>query len=104
MSHVGSTYTYNKITGYTYNAITGYIYTGITGYTYSGITGVTTNYVYVTNWTQFAIPGVVLTNGDLLPPNGLSIATPDPAYIVGNWNVTTNASTPLSLSAGNTRG
>jgi hypothetical protein len=101
VSHVGSTYSYNKITGYTYNAISGYIYTGITGYTYTGITGVTTNYVYITNWTQFAIPGIVLTNGDLLPPNGLSIATPDPAYIVGNWNVTTNASASLSLQTSN---
>jgi len=102
VSHVGNTYTYNKITGYTYNAITGYIYTGITGYTYAGITGVTTNYTYVTNWTQFAIPGVVLTNGAVLPPNGLSVATPDPAYIVGNWNVSSNQSVPLSLQTSNT--
>jgi len=101
VTNVSGNYKYAKITGYTYDAITGYIYTGITGYTYTGITGVTTNYVYITNWTQFAIPGIVLTNGDLLPPNGLSIATPDPAYIVGNWNVTTNASTPLSLTTSN---
>jgi len=32
-------------------------------------------------------PGVVLTNGAVLPPQGLSIASPDPAYIIGNWNV-----------------
>jgi hypothetical protein len=95
-------YHYNLITGYTYNSITGYIYTGITGYTYTGITGVTTNISYTTNWTQFAIPGIVLTNGAVLPPNGLSIATPDPAYIVGNWNVSTNTSTPASLATSNT--
>jgi hypothetical protein len=83
-------YTYDHITGYTFNQISGYIYTGITGYTYTAITSVTTNYSYITNYTQFAIPGVVLTNGAVLPSNGLSIATPDPAYIVGNWNVQTN--------------
>jgi len=33
----------------------------------------------------------VLTNGAVLPPQGLSIATPDPAYIVGNWNIKTSA-------------
>jgi hypothetical protein len=102
VTNSGSTHTYAKITGYTYAAVTGYIYTGITGYTYSGITGVTTNYSYVTNWTQFAIPGIVLTNGAVLPPNGLSIATPDPAYIVGNWNVSTNQNTGLSLATSNT--
>jgi hypothetical protein len=96
------TYTYNAITGYTYNAITGYIYNGITGYTYSGITGVVTNVSYITNWTQFALPGVVLTNGQVLPPNGLSIATPDPAYIIGNWNVSTNTGTSPSLQTTNT--
>jgi hypothetical protein len=90
VNHSGGTYTYNKITGYTYNQISGYIYTGITGYTYAQITGVTTNYSYITNYTQFADPGVVLTNGASLPSNGLSIATPDPAYIIGNWNVYSN--------------
>jgi hypothetical protein len=88
--HSGGTYHYNYITGYTYNLITGYIYTGITGFTYGLITSVTTNISYTTNWAQFAMPGVVLTNGAVIPPNGLSIATPDPAYIVGNWNVQTN--------------
>jgi hypothetical protein len=34
-------------------------------------------------------PGIVLSNGAYLPPQGLSIATPDPAYVVGNWNVQT---------------
>jgi hypothetical protein len=98
-SYVGSVsyssghYHYNFITGYTFWEITGYIYAGITGYTYSGITGVTTNYSYATNYTQFALPGVVLTNGASLPSNGLSIATPDPVYIVGNWNVYSNGGT-----------
>ena len=34
--------------------------------------------------------GIVLTNGSALPPLGLSIATPNPAYIVGSWNTSTN--------------
>jgi hypothetical protein len=102
VTHSGGKYHYDLINGYTYNAITGYIYTGITGYTYTQITSVTTNYSYLTNYTQFALPGVVLTNGATLPPNGLSIATPDPAYIVGNWNVTTNTSSPSTAGTTNT--
>ena len=93
VTHSGGHYTYDAITSYTYNGITGYIYTGITGYTYTEITGVTSNIFYTTNYTQFAIPGVVLTNGATLPPNGLSVVTPDPAYILGNWNVSTNGGT-----------
>jgi uncharacterized lipoprotein YmbA len=84
------TYTYALITGYTYNKITGYIYNGITGYTYAQINGIVTNANYSTNYVQYAEPGVVLTNGGVLPSNGLSVVTPDPAYIVGNWNVTNN--------------
>jgi hypothetical protein len=53
----------------------------ITGYTYA--TG------YTTNWDITSQPGVVLTNGAYLPPQGLSVATPDPTYIEGNWNVQT---------------
>ncbi len=91
----GRTYTYNLITGYSYSytsysyaAISGYIFNGITGYTYASISGVVTNYTYTTNYVQYAEPGIVLTNGGQLPANGLSVVTPDPAYIVGNWNVT----------------
>jgi hypothetical protein len=102
----GRTYTYNLITGYSYsyisgysyNEITGYIYNGVTGYTYSGITGVITNISYTTNYDEYAEPGVVLTNGATLPSNGLSIVTPDPAYIVGNWNVSTNGVTVVTAT------
>jgi hypothetical protein len=49
-------------------------------------------------------PGVVLTNGAALPPQGLSIATPDPAYIVGDWNIkmTTNSGAPSDVSTSTT--
>jgi hypothetical protein len=86
----GGKYWYYLITGYTYNKVTGYIYAGITGYTYGKVTGVITNISWTTNYTEFAEPGIVLTNGATLPPNGLSVVTPDPAYITGNWNVSTN--------------
>ena len=86
----GGKYKYTAVTGYTLNMISSYIYSGITGYTYNLITGTNYSTNYTTNYVQFAMPGVVLTNGAVLPPNGLSIATPDPAYIVGNWNVQSN--------------
>jgi hypothetical protein len=91
----GKTYTYNEITSYTYNIVSGYIYNEITGYTYAGITGTTTNITYTTNLIEYAEPGVVLTNGGQLPPNGLSVATPDPLYIVGNWNVSNSSGQSL---------
>ena len=36
-----------------------------------------------------------------LPSNGLSIVSPDPVYVVGNWNVTTNVNSsgvPINLT------
>ena len=99
-------YTYNLITGYTYNLIeytynliSGYIFNAITGYTYAGITGVSTNASYLTNYVEYAEPGVVLTNGGTLPASGLSVVTPDPAYIVGNWNCTNNSGQGMTQTA-----
>jgi len=69
---------------------TRYIYQLINGYSYQLITGVVTNYTYITNWNVISQAGVVLTNGTTLPPMGLGVATPDPVYIVGNYNVSTN--------------
>jgi hypothetical protein len=46
-------------------------------------------------------PGIVLSNGAALPSNGLSIVSPDPVYVVGNWNVTTNVNSsgvPINLT------
>ena len=77
-------YTYRLITGYTYRAITAYSCNLITGYTYKTATS-----TVLTNWPIVSQPGIVLSNGSTLPPEGLSVATPDPAYVVGNWNVKT---------------
>jgi hypothetical protein len=59
---------------------------------------VTTNISYTTNFVEYAEPGIVLTNGATLPSNGLSVVTPDPAYIVGNWNVSSNGTTLVTQS------
>jgi hypothetical protein len=91
------TYSTNKhgvvttVNSYHYSLITDYAYAAITGYTYSVLTPSTgTNTSYLTNWTTVSQPGIVLSNGSILPSGGLSIATPDPAYIIGNWNIMTN--------------
>jgi hypothetical protein len=82
------TYSYSSISGYTYNAISSYSCNAISSYTYNAIShSYATNTSYLTNWPIVSQPGIVLSNGAVLPPQGLSIATPDPAYIVGNWNV-----------------
>ena len=80
---------------------TRYIYQLINGYSYQLITGIVTNYTYITNWNIVSQAGVVLTNGATLPPMGLGVATPDPVYIVGNYNVSTNG-TPANLGTFNT--
>jgi hypothetical protein len=85
----GKTYT----TNYVYDGLSGYSYDAITGYTYNGIVASPyTNTTYLTNWTINSQPGIVLSNGAVLPPQGLSIATPDPVYIDGNWNIKTSPS------------
>ncbi len=105
VTHSGSHYIYNKITGYTFNMISGYTYNKITGYTYQGIIASPwTNTICVTNWTITSQPGIVLSNGAALPPQGLSIATPDPAYIIGNWNIklTNTSSAPSDAGLNDT--
>ena len=51
--------------------------------------------------TSTTEPGVRLINGEWLPPKGLTVATPDPMYIKGNYNVTTNG-TPVNLGTSDT--
>jgi len=57
--------------------------TSITNYYTNYYTNTSTNFVS----EQTGQPGVVLSNGAVLPPQGLAIATPDPAYIIGDWNI-----------------
>lgn len=40
--------------------------------------------------TAGQLPAVRVINGQQLPPDGLTIATPQPLYVEGNYNVTTN--------------
>ena len=78
-----------------------YIYQLIIGYSYQKITGIITNTSYSTNYVVLSQAGIVITNGATLPPLGLAVVTPDPAYIVGNYNVSTNG-TPANLGTFNT--
>ena len=62
------------------------------------------NGVYVYNSVPPAagqLPAVRLVNGSQLPPAGLSVATPFPVYVKGNYNVTTNG-VNLSTTLGDT--
>ena len=72
----------------------------------SGITskGHGINGVYVYNSlanTSSQMPGVRVANGTILPSDGLSVATPFPLYVKGNYNTTTNGS-KFSLTLGDT--
>ncbi len=73
-------------------------------YTYgliSQTTSVVTNNTYLTNYPVNSQPGIVLTNGTTLPSAGLAVATPDPVYVIGDWNVSTNG-TPANVGTANT--
>ncbi|HTD65002.1 MAG TPA: hypothetical protein VK846_00530 [Candidatus Limnocylindria bacterium] len=41
-------------------------------------------------------PGIRLVNGQVLPTKGLTIASPDPIYILGNYNTSTNSVNPTA--------
>lgn len=50
-------------------------------------------YVYSSvSRTASQLPGVRVVNGSRLPPSGLTVATPEPLYVLGNYNITTNGS------------
>lgn len=85
-SGFNKTYTYS-ILEYGYAQISGYTY-GVLSPTVTGSTNTSPE------WSTVSQPGIVLSNGAVLPSGGLglAVATPDPAYIVGNWNVKTNNS------------
>ena len=44
-------------------------------------------------------PGVYLKNGAELPPTGLTVATPDPVYIQGDYNVTDGSGYSLGVNS-----
>jgi hypothetical protein len=62
------------------------------------------NVVYIADMRTGAYePGVYLKNGAQLPPTGLTVATPDPVYIQGDYNTTTDGtSAHSSLSVNST--
>lgn len=86
--------------------------TSITGgqqYNYLNNSGSTSkghgiNSIYVYNSVPLTIsqlPAVRIFNGAQLPPYGLTVATPQPIYVLGNYNVQTNGS-PVNGSAATT--
>ena len=63
------------------------------------------NSVYAINsipLTATQLPAVRMVNGMLLPPYGFTVATPDPIYVLGNYNTTTNG-IGFSTALGDTR-
>jgi hypothetical protein len=83
------TYTYYLVGTYTYGLV-------------AQTTSVVTNNTYTTNYPLTSQPGIVLTNGSTMPSTaGLSVATPDPLYVIGNWNVSQNG-IPQNLGTLNT--
>jgi hypothetical protein len=46
--------------------------------------------------------GVVVKNGALLPPYGLTVATPEPVYVAGNYNVQDTSTGPPLLGSADT--
>ncbi len=61
----------------------------VTNVTYT--TNVSPPHVITTNYFSLAVEsGVYLMNGSNLPPAGMTIATPNPLYVRGDYNVTTN--------------
>lgn len=62
------------------------------------------NSIYVYNSAandNSSLPGVRLVNGQQLPPDGLTVATPFPLYVKGDYNITTDGS-HYSKSLGDT--
>lgn len=74
---------YYKITSFSYK---------LPAYAYNKITGTATNllkmtnYFFSTNWNIYAQSGIVVENGEKLPPRGLTVVTPDPLYVRGHYN------------------
>ena len=62
------------------------------------------NGIYINNTMPLSgtvLPAVRVINGQQLPTSGLTVATPQPLYIKGNYNVTTNGSS-FAINLGST--
>jgi hypothetical protein len=67
--------------------------------------GHTINSIYAYNsvpMTSSQLPAVRLVNGAQLPPAGLTVATPQPLYVEGNYNIQTNSGGTQALGLGST--
>jgi hypothetical protein len=71
----------------------------ITGYTYLGYK---TAQLPTNVFAYTAEPAIILTNGATLPATGLTIATPDPVYIWGNYNVSTDGTNLYTATSSTT--
>jgi hypothetical protein len=64
------------------------------------------NSIYVYNSVPLVsnsqLPAVRLINGAILPPHGLTVITPQPLYVWGNYNIETNATGGSSAGTTNT--
>lgn len=62
-----------------------------TGSTQISTYGINSIYVYSSvPETATQLPAVRLVNGMRLPPSGLTVVTPEPLYVLGDYNITTN--------------
>ena len=65
------------------------------------------NSIYAYNGAPLSttqLPAVRLVNGQQLPPAGLTVATPQPLYVKGNYNITTNGTTFATTLGSTTNG
>ncbi len=63
------------------------------------------NSVYVYNsvpLTGSQLPAVRVVNGQRLPPDGFTVATAQPIYVLGDYNIQTGSGGPQALSLGST--
>jgi hypothetical protein len=52
--------------------------------------------------TSTVLPAVRMINGQQLPPAGLTVVTPQPMYVKGDYNTTTNGNSTFSTALGDT--
>lgn len=61
-----------------------------------GTSNLVPNILYVADYrtpTSTTLPSIRLANGASLPPRGLTVATPNPLYVLGNYNAPNNLNT-----------